>query len=470
MLYKWKNRVLLILGALFLVQLLYVDQLQIPGTALRLNFPWTGLALWSLAAFLFYTAERKQQGLSLWTAQALFYLTLFLFLSNFRWHGSDDMPACLLPFAILREGRLVLDTYASWFAGAQHDNVIVVNGHTVSLYPVMPSLLSLPVYLLPVLRGVQPVSDHVLHQLSKISASLITTGSVVFLFHIYRRRVSENWAFILALVYALGTAAFAVNSQGLWQHGTSSLMMVLALWALDQMDQDVRWAYAVGAFAVLAVASRTATAFLAVGLVLATATRGGWKGFRDGVLGTLLPAALLLCYWLGVVKAWLPAEFQIQNSLLHPPPKLTAMAGYLVSPGRGLFLFSPVVLFALYGISVLWRSPERWVERSTICVLVGSALTTFMMVCSYSAWQGGFSFGPRYLIETVTLLFYFLPAGVAAAVTQKKGRILWWSCVTVSVLCGALGAYQRWEWEKVVVSQSVWQWRAYPPVNLFSEP
>ena len=128
---------LTVLGALFIVQLLYVDQLYIPGTHARMNFPWTGLALWSLASYVFYTLERKRSGESPWTARALFYLTLFMFLSDFRWHGSDDMPACLLPFAILREGRLYLDTYASWFAGPQHDNVIHVNGHVVSLYPVL---------------------------------------------------------------------------------------------------------------------------------------------------------------------------------------------------------------------------------------------------------------------------------------------------------------------------------------------
>ena len=169
MVHKWKNGVLTFLGALFLVQLVYVDRLMFPGTSLRMNFPWTGLALWSLAAYIFYVVERNQSGQSPWTARALFYLTLFLFLSDFRWHGSDDMPACLLPFAILREGRFVLDSYAIWFAGPQHDNVIHANGHVVSLYPVLAPILALPVYLLPILRGVQPVSDHVLHQLSKIS-------------------------------------------------------------------------------------------------------------------------------------------------------------------------------------------------------------------------------------------------------------------------------------------------------------
>ena len=279
----------------------------------------------------------------------------------------------------------------------------------------------------------------------------------------YRRRVSDAWAFALALTYALGTAAFAINSQGLWQHGSSCLMIALGVWALDRMDVDAWAGYAVGAFAVLAVSARTATAFLAVGFMLAALARGGVKGFRNAVLGAMLPALLLMTYWLVVVKAYLPAEFQIQTSLLQFPPKLSALAGILFSPARGLFLFSPVVLFCLWGAGLLWKNPDRWLERSTIAVLLGGVLATLVLIISYEAWEGGFSFGPRYLIESVTLLFYFLPAVVPKIEAEPTVRRLWWTFVVISVVCHAMGVYNKWEWEDWVLVRHVdWNWRGYP--------
>ena len=39
---------------------------------------------------------------------------------------------------------------------------------------------------------------------------------------------------------------------------------------------------------------------------------------------------------------------------------LRGLKGFLYSPGKGLFFYNPILLLAIPGIFVLWRSHRRW--------------------------------------------------------------------------------------------------------------
>src|SRR5207302_553987 len=93
----------------FFIQLLFVDHLPIPGTRWEANDPWTGLAFVAAVALFFQWRRCRATRESFYSTRNLFWLVLFVYLSNFRWHGSDDLPASLLPFGLLRSGTFSLD-------------------------------------------------------------------------------------------------------------------------------------------------------------------------------------------------------------------------------------------------------------------------------------------------------------------------------------------------------------------------
>lgn len=72
------------------------------------------------------------------------------------------------------------------------------------------------------------------------------------------------------------------------------------------------------------------------------------------------------------------------------------IAGQLVSPGRGLLWFSPVLWLSLAGAPVLFRRrrPEAGMALSVI-------LIHLLLYGKWFMWHGGFAWGPRFMIPTL---------------------------------------------------------------------
>ncbi len=77
-----------------------------------------------------------------------------------------------------------------------------------------------------------------------------------------------------------------------------------------------------------------------------------------------------------------------------------ALGALLISPGRGIFLFAPVLILGLLGLPAFAR---RWpLEAATLVILSGSLVLT-EAILPFDYWFGGWSYGPRYLVPLVGL-------------------------------------------------------------------
>ena len=82
---------------------------------------------------------------------------------------------------------------------------------------------------------------------------------------------------------------------------------------------------------------------------------------------------------------------------------ITARAfNLLLSPGKGLLLFAPVVLLSLSGFNAFRRSHR---EEAVLCFAMFAAFFAFLSV--FTIWHGDWSWGPRYLY--ITMPFLILP-------------------------------------------------------------
>lgn len=84
------------------------------------------------------------------------------------------------------------------------------------------------------------------------------------------------------------------------------------------------------------------------------------------------------------------------------------LAGVLVSPARGLLVFTPALALALLAMVrvALRRSTDPF-----LAALAAGVLLLIAAVAKWEVWWGGHTFGPRLLIETLPALMIFL--GVA---------------------------------------------------------
>jgi len=92
--------------------------------------------------------------------------------------------------------------------------------------------------------------------------------------------------------------------------------------------------------------------------------------------------------------------------------------GLLLSPSRGLFVYSPFLLFAFPGMYDALKARDSL----KICFLSSIALNTlFFMVFRSFAW-GGYTFGPRLMAETLPFFAVFLALSFERV---KSSKVLW---------------------------------------------
>ncbi len=367
-------------------------------------------------------------------ALASFAIPLVVYLAGLRPLGSGDTrPAELLPIALLRGRGFDLtglidpaEKYPYWYHR--------VGDRLVSTYPVLPGLLNVPVFAVARAAGVDLEANR--ERLSLITASLLCAASALFLFQALVRLGSRRRdALALTLLYAFGTCAWSVASRAMWQHGPSLFFLTAAIWLLLRGDR--KSAAVSGFLLMLAVVNRPTNILVAAPLVLFVLRRR-----RDAVplfaalagVPLLLHAAYASVYLGSPLSTgyWNPIP-EVANFRGNP---FVGFAGLLVSPSRGLFVFSPFFLFAIAGAVTAIREPERWPIAP---YLAAGAFLLLLLFAKWSTWWAGHTFGYRYLIEATPGLMVLVAIAWDRVRTRTAWKIVFWACCVWSLCVQALG-------------------------------
>src|SRR5215203_5277827 len=350
---------------------------------------------------------------------------LLVYNANLRAISAGDCyPARYLPFAIWQHQTVLLDPIAPLAAQGRAQGrggtafwMLPVKGHTISMYPVVLPVLIAPLYLPSVaylrLSGWTDARvDHVARVMEKLSASLIAALSASLLYLLLRRRVAARIALLLTLAYALGTTTWVISSQALWQHGMAGLLVIGALLLLTGPCTAPR-ALAVGLLCGLIAGNRPPDAILAAalgayGLLF-------WAG-RRAVLaallaaGAALPIGLLLLYNLGVAGHFAGGYGLMGRAAFFQHDLLSGLGGLLFSPTRGLFVFSPFLLF----LALAWRHLPRDRGERGLTLALSAGVVLQILLYAKTDWRAGMSWGPRYLTDLLPLLVWMLAPVVAS--------------------------------------------------------
>jgi hypothetical protein len=275
----------------------------------------------------------------------------------------------------------------------------------------------------------------------------------------------------VTLIYALATPHFGTHHSELWSHNVLQVFIIAALIMLVIRDGAVSWlgaipiafAYAtrpdsalfVALFAmVVLITSKRRAAFVLVGLAAA----GVFVWWSRATFGTAFPP-----YYSGLQAT----EFK-----LYPD----ALAGVLVSPSRGVLVYSPIVLLAIPGALATIRRPlaGRGLYAMSSAVVVGY----WLMLGALPWWWGGFSVGPRYftpilpfivvlLVPAIAWVSRLRPAPQRAAVAAIAVAMLWSTYVEFRL--GLSSGPYEWNYEPNVNlhPEQLWNWR---DMQIFRQP
>jgi hypothetical protein len=364
-------------------------------------------------------------------AAAALGLALFaLLVANGRPIGAGDTrPTERVAASLAGEADLDLDE----FPEVEDPFARTVGAHRVSIYPVLSAVLAAPLFLAAQAAFLLDETGTALA--GKWAASLFTALAAAVLFLVVGRRHPHAEAAWTAALFALGTSMWS-TSQALWQHPAAVLFLCVALLFLALAEQDSAWAARAGLPLALAVAARHADIALVSVLVAGIAIR--WPRRIPALLAWAAPVVvLLLAYQWWAFGSPLRHGFSGSGSRFSEPWGHGHL-GLLVSPAKGLLVFTPLVIVAVAGLVTAFRRGERW-QAAT---LAAAAAAHWIFVGRWSEWHGGESWGPRMMTDALPLLFVFLPDGF-----NRMPRVAP-ALAAVSVAVQALGAFSydyRWE-------------------------
>jgi len=388
-------------------------------------------------------------------------LCFIVYNANLRQIGAGDtFPARYLPLLLWQKGTLNLET----------DAAVVANGHSLlqtwnrpagvdgkvtyfepwaywmvrtrqhqlaSLYPVVTPVLVAPLYVPAVIwlnahGWEQPQFDRMAELMEKFSASLLASVTTVLMYLVLRRD-SSSWTFPLTLAFAFGTNTWMISSQALWQHGTGELLIALALLLVIVPASPGRTAL-LGAVCVCIAANRPPDALIAGAFILFTI----WSQRRKSLwllAGSALPLAALLYYNLVFVGHAAGAY-----GLIKPPVDFfqtgwRGLSGLLLSPARGLLVFSPFLFFVPVGLIQRLRSPDsRW-----LTIALSFAVAAQVLLYSQLDWRAGYSWGPRWLTDVLPILVWLLAPAPLVLRPLTRGLLI--LTMVASVTIQTIGAF-----------------------------
>jgi hypothetical protein len=378
------------------------------------------------------------------TSVLLALVCLLVYNANLRSiSAGDTYPARYIPLGIWRYQTVLLDPIASLTAQGRGSSAFWIvkgrDGHAISLYPVVVPVLVAPLYLPAAIylqaRGWDPMLlDRLARIMEKLSASLLAAMSVALFYLLLRRRAERPVALLLTLAFAFGTNTWVISSQALWQHGVGELLIVATMFLLTG-PCTTRATVTAGFLCGLIACNRPPDSILAAALGL----YGLWWARRRApalvAAAAALPVSLLLFYNLGVVGNVLGAYGLLGKTAFLGHNVVFGVAALLFSPTRGLFAFSPFLLF----LPLCFAQTLRDRGTRVLTVMLGIAVIVQLLLYARADWRQGASFGPRWLTDALPILVWML-APIVSALRGVRRSVFVWACVA-SMAIQTVGAF-----------------------------
>jgi hypothetical protein len=299
----------------------------------------------------------------------------------------------------------------------------------------------------------------------RILAALATAllASVIFL--CARTTLPVRASLGLTLAAALGSPLWSTASRSLWTHTLTALLQGLVVLVLLRAARDERPAspYVLGTLLAWSFFCRPTAAIPALAVTLWVAARQRQQLAALLATGGLWAVAFIV--WSEATYAMLlPPYYQagLHRFALIP----AALLGNLVSPTRGLLVYSPWILAVVVG-AFLQRS--RLPQPSLTWLAGGIVTGHWLLASSHVPWWAGWGYGPRLMTEVIPWIVLLAILVLAAGPVRGRGaRAALATLVGVSVLLHGVGAFSRGavEWnrgqDEAGFEDRLWDW-ADPP-------
>jgi len=368
--------------------------------------------------------------------------------------------------SMIKEGNTDLNEYEKLLRDNDYYMIEKINSKYYTIFPLGVSVIAVPfVYTLDLfLKKVLSISlksyleENIPKGIETLIASFIIALTAVILYIICREYLKKRESLIICFIFAFCTSSWSTASRALWQHGPSMLMLSTALLMIIKSKKNYKIIQYVGIPLAMSYVIRptNSISILLLSIYILIVHR---KYFIKYILWSLI-----------VVIPFIIFNYHVYNFILPPyylPSKLgnlqflEALAGNLISPARGIFVYSPVLILSIWGMTI--KTKEKNIKLLKI-TLISIIVMHWVAISQYPHWWGGYSFGPRIMSDIIPyLILFFIPLFVHMS---TKGISMKYALAIIVFILAILSFSIHYRGAN---ASDVYTWN-YHPVNIDEMP
>jgi hypothetical protein len=332
------------------------------------------------------------------------------------------------------------------------------NGHYYYLFPIGTSIASIPFVALANAWGLRMLQSEPAVQTGIASVTAILT--LIFFIKLARIFLAPLGALLISGVFWFGTSLASTSGTALWSHNFATLFALLAIYSSIKATKDGNNKYwlliAISLFS--AYLCRPTMALLAPFVLLFLFTYNKKAAFKSSAL----LASLIACF-----VGFSHHEFNQFLPDYYLPKRLAggrfseALYGNLLSPARGLLIYSPFILFAW----LCFRDSTKEFKLKASWLLIGVAwpIMHLIVISRFPQWWAGHSFGARLMTDVLPGLFLLTIRTWPVAPRSARSKIGIMILVASTAFAVYVNSYQG------LFNQYTQQWNGEPNIDRYPE-
>jgi hypothetical protein len=242
----------------------------------------------------------------------------------------------------------------------------------------------------------------------------------VFIYLSLKELISKKNAIICSFVYAFATSTWSISSQGLWQHGMSELIlsMIIYIIIINTKSENIKNIIYIGLLSGLYIFNRPSDSILLIPALIYVISYRNYKIiiYLFSVVVSSAPFAIYNYYYFGSILGGYNSTI---SSLVLNYNTITNYIGLLISPSRGIIIYTPIVLMAIVGLLNVSKMNNSRIKQflyvSTIAIII-----QILIYSIFKVWWAGWSYGPRFLTCILPLMAIFISLSLPENITLRK--------------------------------------------------
>ena len=391
----------------------------------------------------------------------------------------DSKYSLLMDEAILHQGTPNMLSYQvprgtgpGFAANGYSRNLALVKGRLIYGFPWGLPILTLPWVAVANALGQTVAPRHVYSaakevRMQRLATAFLSALTVCVAYEAAASLLPLSWSLTIALSIGFGTQMWSSVSRSLWPQTWYLLLITLIILLLMR---GWHWPWLLATLIAWAAFVRPVAAptLLILGVYILFELESQQARVLYLATGLLWAGALgaVMLFFVGQLLA--PVY---DPGLMVITGFLGRLVGILFSPARGLLVYVPVVLVPLYLTVRHWRQLP---QRRLAALALAAVFSTIATLACCRVWWGGWSYGPRDLVETVPWLALLAISGIKTfwddSEITRNGRRIFTGAATLllaaSIMMNAPGALSRaagFEWnarpDVDTHPDRLWDWR-----------